>query len=126
MDREPLAVGQIHAEQEADQRDREADDPTELAADRQRPEDADVASEAQNRDRDPVELRVAERLDRLAAAAREAQDLDLVVVRIGQVAGDANADQRQDQDRDPQTAVGAGIGRATAGLLAVTVLMKPA
>src|SRR5580704_505904 len=52
VDRERLAIREVHAEQEADERESEAEGAAKLAADREREQDPDVAGETEGGDRD--------------------------------------------------------------------------
>src|SRR6185437_28016 len=101
-----LAVGEIPAEGKADQRQPQRGQPRLLAVgDEQRGGDADVSDEAQQRDRDAVDLGPHGALDLDARLARGAGRLDAGVVNDREVGRHSEADDRQHQhhpaERDP-------------------------
>ena len=102
VDDEQLGVGQPGREAEADEGREQAERPAQLPGDQRGGQQADVGQEAQDGHRDAGQLGVAALLHRLAAAADDARGRLALEAHRGEVAGDAQARERDDAEGDPQ------------------------
>ncbi len=95
LDVEQLQVGQVGAEAEADQRQREAGEARGVAAQQRRAQQQYVPGDPDDRDVDPEQVGVGAAGDRLAAPAAGQADRG-AAARVGDrdVGGDADADRR--------------------------------
>src|SRR4051794_15509301 len=105
VDREQLAVSQVAAEADADERQRHRRKPSLLAVGQeQRRENARITDQAEQRDRNTGQLRPLRRLDLDARGPSGAGRLDAGVVDVSEVGGDGEPGQGQYEDGAPEHA----------------------